>query len=51
MPTLSRSLALMTRGTERKDRSTDDLIALLDLADQLPGAVALRARSYDLLGA
>ncbi|MFE7155179.1 methyltransferase domain-containing protein [Streptomyces sp. NPDC057636] len=41
----------MTKETGQKRQSTDDLIALLDAADRLPGAIALRARSYDLLSA
>ncbi|MGW0732645.1 methyltransferase domain-containing protein [Streptomyces sp. NPDC002851] len=41
----------MTRETERTRQSTDDLIALLDATDRLPGAEELRALSYDLLGA
>ncbi|MGA5194048.1 methyltransferase domain-containing protein [Streptomyces exfoliatus] len=41
----------MTRQTEQTRQSTDDLIALLDAADRLPGAEKLRALSYDLLGA
>ncbi|MFE0347108.1 methyltransferase domain-containing protein [Streptomyces griseoluteus] len=41
----------MTKGTGQKRQHADDLIALLDTADRLPGAVALRARSYDLLSA
>ncbi|MGW3564611.1 methyltransferase domain-containing protein [Streptomyces sp. NPDC000941] len=41
----------MTRETDQKPQSTDDLIALLDAADRLPGAKELRALSCDLLGA
>ncbi|MFM9371836.1 methyltransferase domain-containing protein [Streptomyces sp. Da 82-17] len=48
----------MTRETDRTTpraprphEPTDGLIALLDAADQLPGAAELRALSYDLLGA
>ncbi|KAK1185470.1 methyltransferase domain-containing protein [Streptomyces sp. NBS 14/10] len=41
----------MNRETDQKPQSTDDLIALLDAADRLPGAKDLRALSYDLLGA
>ncbi|MFF1593041.1 methyltransferase domain-containing protein [Streptomyces sp. NPDC058286] len=41
----------MTRETEKTRQPTDDLIALLDAADRLPGAEELRASSYDLLGA
>ncbi|MFF0870017.1 methyltransferase domain-containing protein [Nonomuraea sp. NPDC003560] len=36
--------------TGRTGQETDALIALLDLADHLPGAAELRARSYELLG-
>ncbi|MFI7424009.1 methyltransferase domain-containing protein [Nonomuraea sp. NPDC049684] len=36
--------------TGRTGEETDALIALLDLADHLPGAAELRARSYELLG-
>lgn len=50
MPTLSPSLMLMARETEQTRQSTDDLIALLDAADRLPGAEELRSLSYDLLG-
>lgn len=41
MSTLSRILGRMSTNAE--------LIALLDIADALPGALALRARSYELL--
>ncbi|MFI1735975.1 methyltransferase domain-containing protein [Streptomyces acidicola] len=41
----------MTRKTDQTPQSTDDLIALLDAADRLPGANELRSLSYDLLGA
>ncbi|MDN0199963.1 methyltransferase domain-containing protein [Streptomyces sp. S.PNR 29] len=41
----------MTKEAEQTHQSTDDLIALLDATDRLPGASELRARSYDLLGA
>lgn len=41
MPTLSRMVACMSNET--------DLIRLLDIADAMPGAAALRARSYELL--
>ncbi|MEU8800293.1 methyltransferase domain-containing protein [Spirillospora sp. NPDC048819] len=34
----------------RTSADTDALIALLDIADNIPGAVELRARSYELLG-
>ncbi|WP_433436570.1 methyltransferase domain-containing protein [Nonomuraea sp. CA-141351] len=44
MSTLSRMLAHMS-----KTNQMESLIRLLDVADALPGAVALRARSYDLL--
>ncbi|MGW0095254.1 methyltransferase domain-containing protein [Streptomyces sp. NPDC003328] len=50
MPTLTRSLVLMAKETEPTQDPTDDLIALLDGADRLPGAVELRSRSFDLLG-
>ena len=39
--------------TQTKGRTSDDtdaLIALLDIADNIPGAGELRARSYELLG-
>ncbi|MEU1392441.1 MULTISPECIES: methyltransferase domain-containing protein [unclassified Nonomuraea] len=36
--------------TGRTGGETDALIALLDLADNLPGTAELRARSYELLG-
>ncbi|MBW8705512.1 putative methyltransferase [Streptomyces sp. MBT84] len=39
----------MTRETEQTEDQTDDLIALLDAADRLPGVVELRSRSFDLL--
>ncbi|WP_306307639.1 class I SAM-dependent methyltransferase [Nocardia paucivorans] len=51
MSTLSRRLSLMAKETVQKRQPADDLIALLDTADRLPSAVALRARSYDLLNA
>jgi len=51
MPTLSRSLALMTKETEQDRPSADGLIARLDAADRLPGAGELRSLSYDVLGA
>lgn len=51
MPTLSRSLALMTKETEQARPSADGLIARLDAADRLPGAGELRSLSYDVLGA
>src|SRR5512147_1155336 len=55
MPTLSRSLVLMTKEEDEKAAAapqlTDDLIALLDAADRLPGVVELRKFSYELLGA
>ncbi|MBA2811441.1 methyltransferase domain-containing protein [Streptomyces sp. KM273126] len=41
----------MTKKTDQTQQSTDDLIALLDAADRLPGANELRSLSYDLLGA
>lgn len=41
----------MAKETVQKRQPADDLIALLDTADRLPSAVALRARSYDLLNA
>jgi len=41
----------MTSETETVRDSTDTLISMLDAAEDLPGAVALRRRSYDLLGA
>lgn len=50
MPTLSRSLAVMSKEQE-KEKAADDLIALLDASDRLPGVAELRARSYELLGA
>ncbi|MFD8035429.1 methyltransferase domain-containing protein [Streptomyces sp. NPDC059717] len=40
----------MAKETEQTQDPTDDLIALLDGADRLPGAVELRSRSFDLLG-
>ncbi|MFG2084920.1 MULTISPECIES: methyltransferase domain-containing protein [unclassified Spirillospora] len=39
-----------TRTTGRTDDESDALIALLDIADNIPGARELRARSYELLG-
>ena len=51
MPALSRSLTLMTRETEQKRQSKDDIITLLDATERLPGASELRCLSYDLLGA
>ncbi|GAA2995531.1 methyltransferase domain-containing protein [Streptosporangium longisporum] len=39
-----------TQTTGRTGDRTDALIALLDIADALPGAGELRARSYELLG-
>ncbi|QXJ19699.1 methyltransferase domain-containing protein [Actinomadura graeca] len=36
--------------TGRTSGDTDALIRLLDIADSIPGAVELRARSYELLG-
>lgn len=41
----------MNKETEPSSSSTDDLIAMLDDVDRLPGATELRALSYDLLGA
>ncbi|WP_189958866.1 methyltransferase domain-containing protein [Streptomyces alanosinicus] len=41
----------MTKNTGRTLSATDELIALLDAADRLPGAEGLRARTYGLLGA
>ncbi|MFE1551484.1 methyltransferase domain-containing protein [Streptomyces sp. NPDC058718] len=41
----------MTRETSPPRQDRDDLIALLDAADRLPGAEELRSRSYDLLDA
>ncbi|MDI3420880.1 methyltransferase domain-containing protein [Streptomyces luteolus] len=41
----------MTRETDQALQLTDELIALLDAADQLPEVRELRALSYDLLGA
>ncbi|MFG1782443.1 methyltransferase domain-containing protein [Rhodococcus oryzae] len=41
----------MNTETQQKQRSTDQLIALLDAADRLPAAVELRELSYRLLGA
>lgn len=41
----------MTRDTSHARQSPDDLVALLDAADRLPGAEELRSLSYDLLGA
>ncbi|MEU8363317.1 methyltransferase domain-containing protein [Nonomuraea sp. NPDC048882] len=38
-----------TSGTGRTSEQTDAFITLLDLADGLPGAAELRARSYELL--
>ena len=39
-----------TQTTGRTSEDTDALIALLDIADNTPGAGELRARSYELLG-
>lgn len=39
-----------TQTTGRTSDDTDALIALLDIADDIPGAGELRARSYELLG-
>ncbi|MFI8438233.1 methyltransferase domain-containing protein [Streptomyces sp. NPDC079020] len=41
----------MARETDQKNRQPDDLIALLDSADRMPGASELRSLSYALLGA
>lgn len=51
LPTLSRILALMTKEADQKSQLPDDLIALLDSADRMPGANELRSHSYALLGA
>ncbi|WP_236648113.1 methyltransferase domain-containing protein [Micromonospora sicca] len=51
MSTLSRRLISMSmqHNTAQPASGTDRLIRLLDAADALPAAAALRARSYDLL--
>lgn len=41
----------MTKETDQKSQLPDDLIALLDSADRMPGANELRSHSYALLGA
>ncbi|MBA4864160.1 methyltransferase domain-containing protein [Streptomyces sp. PSKA54] len=41
----------MAKEAEQTQQETDDLIALLDAADKLPGVKELRALSYELLGA
>ncbi|MER5618880.1 methyltransferase domain-containing protein [Streptomyces sp. NPDC002215] len=41
----------MTKETDQKSQLPDELIALLDSADRMPGADELRAQSYALLGA
>ncbi|WP_331747796.1 methyltransferase domain-containing protein (plasmid) [Streptomyces sp. NBC_00984] len=41
----------MTKETDQKSQLPDDLIALLDSADRMPGANELRTLSYALLGA
>ncbi|MER6127208.1 methyltransferase domain-containing protein [Streptomyces sp. NPDC001795] len=41
----------MTKEAEQTRHTTDDLIALLDAVDRLPGAVELRELTYDLLAA
>ncbi|MEV5171069.1 methyltransferase domain-containing protein [Streptomyces flaveolus] len=41
----------MTKKSERTKTSTDELIALLDAGERLPGAAELRERSYELLHA
>ncbi|MEU6599436.1 methyltransferase domain-containing protein [Streptomyces flaveolus] len=41
----------MTKKSETIQTSTDELIALLDAGERLPGAAELRARSYELLHA
>ncbi|MFB6878946.1 methyltransferase domain-containing protein [Streptomyces sp. NPDC056323] len=41
----------MTKETDQKSQLPDELIALLDSADRMPGANELRAQSYALLGA
>lgn len=39
----------MAKTTEQIQDPTDNLVALLDAADRLPGAAELRSRSFDLL--
>ncbi|TDC62431.1 methyltransferase domain-containing protein [Actinomadura sp. GC306] len=41
----------MTTETEKARQATEDLIALLDAADRLPGFEEMRVRSYELLAA
>jgi ubiquinone/menaquinone biosynthesis C-methylase UbiE len=48
MSTLSRMLAAMSTSTTTSDHM-ESLIRILDAADALPGAAALRTRSYELL--
>lgn len=50
MPTLRRSLTVMFK-EQGNEHGADQLIALLDVAEQLPGATGLRSRSYELMGA
>lgn len=46
MPTLTRTMVAMSTETTN---STDELVHVLDIAEAMPGAGELRARSYDLL--